>query len=316
MKRYMVVFFVFCGIGASCFMNNAVSEAQIGFFTKEEVIEYTPLWKGERSPDGRPKVSDDILERMKKVSLEEARSVVRRHGYINQLELDFLITNENKVLVGRAHTSQFMPNRPDLLEVMRAKGEKAGAYGSRPKFWQIDMLVKGDVPVVDMFGKKTETAYVGDNLANRVHEKTGTGIVVDGGCRDYDGIIEIPDFIVYNRSFNPTSSGTTTICVSINSPILIGQAVVLPGDVVLGRHEGVIFIPPHIAEEVVETSEVVRLRDEFRFGLLRSGKYQTREVYSRWNDDVEVLFMDWVKKKGITFSPLQLELIKKGWTWL
>ncbi len=319
MNRRIIVFHLFCGIIMFCIMNSLVSEAQIGWFTKEDVIQYTPLWKGERFPDGRPKVPDAIIERMKNVSLEEARSVLLGHGYNNQIEYveGWLVSNPtNKVLVGRAHTAQFMNDRPEMLEVMRDKGKKAGASGIRPKFWQIDMLVKGDVPVVDMFGKKYESAYMGDDLANIFYENTGgTGAVVDGGCRDRDRLVEkFPDFTIFNRSWNPTSSGTRTECVSINSPIMIGFAVVLPGDVVLGRSEGIAFIPPHLAEEVVDTSEYTALQDQFRLELVRDnpGKYRTNQIHTgTFEPEILALWRDWVKKKGIQLTPFQLELFKK-----
>jgi len=50
------------------FLMNALN-AQYVQASKEEIIALTPDWKGERFPDGRPKVSDDILKRMKPVTI-------------------------------------------------------------------------------------------------------------------------------------------------------------------------------------------------------------------------------------------------------
>jgi len=49
--------------------------------SKEELILLTPEWKGERFSDGRPKVSDQLLNRMKLVTLEEAWAVLRNENY-------------------------------------------------------------------------------------------------------------------------------------------------------------------------------------------------------------------------------------------
>jgi regulator of RNase E activity RraA len=51
--------------------------------------------------------------------------------------------------------------------------------------------------------------------------------------------------------------------VSINGPTRIGHTVVMPGDVVLGRNGGVLFISARLAERVVKESERTRLRDTF-----------------------------------------------------
>ena len=312
MKREVFVFLLICVIALQYLTVGTVSQAQVGFLTKEELNEYTPLWKGERFTDGRPKVPDEILERMKNVTLEEAEGVLIEHGYFNQLEDGWVMTHENPVLVGRAHTAQFMPNRPDLYDGIRARGKKVGAQGPRSKFWQMDVLGKDDVPVIDMFGKIAQAAYVGDNLAHRVYEQTGSGIVVDGGCRDYEGIIKIKDFIVFNRGFHPSSSRGTMMCVSINSPVLIGKAVVMPGDVVLGRHEGVIFIPPHLAQEVVENAEMIHLRDQFEQHLYREGKYKTVDTHGKWADEIIQELKVWLEEQGEKLTPEQFESLIKG----
>ena len=50
--------------------------AQVGVFTKDHLREYSPDWKGDRFPDGRPKVADDLISRMKGVSIEDAYYVL------------------------------------------------------------------------------------------------------------------------------------------------------------------------------------------------------------------------------------------------
>ncbi len=280
-------------------------------FSKEDYMKYTVLYKGERFPDGRPKVPDEILERMKSVAIEEAWSVLRQHGYTCQFEGGWVMTHDNPVLVGRAVTCSFIPYRADVSDVVVGEAKKLGLAG-RDKHWIMDTLVKGDVIVADLFGRDIGGAFVGANLANYIHVKTGTGMVVDGGCRDLAGVLELPNFYVFNRNWDPSTSATydRTMVLGMNVPIRIGKAAVLPGDVVLGLREGVIFVPAHLALEVVETSEVDRLKDEFGFTRLKTGKYNAGQIDSAWNEDIKADFREWIRSKNVKLTPFQMELLK------
>ena len=288
--------------------------AQVGVFSKKDLIEYTSLWKGERFPDGRPKVSDDLLERMKEVSIEEAWAVCNKHGYVNQFEGNWVITRENPVLVGRAVTAYFQPIRPDVNDVINAKGKEEGRIGNQNS-WIIDTIVKGDVITVDLMGKVIDGTYLGDNLANSIWVKSGgTGVVIDGGARDIEGVLKIPDFPIFNRGWDP-SYLKNVMLMGINTPIRIGLASVMPGDVVLGKQEGVIFIPAHLAEEVVQTSEIIRLRDQFGHQRLREGKYTPGEIDREWSDKIEKDFTEWLKGRADQLTPYQREKLLKGRNW-
>ncbi len=288
--------------------------AQPGLYTKDALMAYTPLWKGDRFPDGRPKVSDDLIARMKKVSMEEAWGVLQKKGYINQFEGGWQKTHENPVLVGRAVTGVFMPARPDVNDAIMEKGKRDGRIGAQNS-WVIDTLVKGDVLVIDLFGKVKDGTFAGDNLSNSIKTKSGTGFIVDGGCRDLDGILEIPDCPVFVRGWDPTFLKDTML-MGINVPVRIGQVTVMPGDVILGGREGVLFIPAHLAEEVVETSEIISLRDEFGHQRLREGKYTPGQIDGKWTAEIEKDFENWLKTvKKDTITPEQREKYLKGRTW-
>jgi regulator of RNase E activity RraA len=289
--------------------------AQVGVFGKDQVAEYSPQWKGERFPDGRPKVPDEILQRMKPVSIEEAWAVLRRHGFNNQFEGNWVLAGpKDPALVGRAVTAVFFPVRPDVNDVIKTKGEKEGRIGGQNS-WIIDTCVKGDVIVVDLMGKVIDGTFMGDNLANSIWAKTGgNGLVIHGGARDIQGVEEIPDFPVFNRGWDPSAIADVML-MGINSPIRIGRAAVMPGDVVLGKKEGVIFIPAHLAQEVVETSEIVRMRDQFGHQRLREGKYTPGQIDRKWADEIEKDFTEWLKSKGQEMTPYQREKLLKGRTW-
>jgi regulator of RNase E activity RraA len=268
--------------------------------SKEELLFLTPEWKGERFADGRPKVPDAILDRMKLVTLEEAWAVLKGNNFKHQYEDGWLSINPDSVLVGRAVTAIFVPGRPDIHRVIDEKGHTKDKRVKSQNSWTIDMLVKRDVYVVDQFGAHEDGPTIGDNLGNSIYTKTGNGIVYDGAIRDINGLKEIGSFTSFFRTYHPShhlnnpDGELNTTLVGINRPTRIGKATVMPGDVVLGRDGGVIFIPPHLAEKVVKTSEIVRLRDMFGHQRLREQKYTPGQIDSRWSDEIEKDFSQWL----------------------
>jgi regulator of RNase E activity RraA len=260
----------------------------------QELIDYTPDWTGERFADGRPKVADGILERMKQVTITQAWGVLRGDGYHHQYEGNFICTHPGGVLVGRALTAMYMPRRPEMRRVMEEKGSRLGCIGDQIS-WPIDMLVPGDVYVADVYGKIDQGAIIGDNLATSIWSKSGNGVVHDAAVRDIDGIEELPGFVSFVRGLHPTYASPTIMLLGVNCPTRIGQVTVMPGDVVLGRKDGVIFIPAHLAEKVVKTSELIRLRDDFGKQRLREGIYTSGEIDRRWEDHIEADFSRWLE---------------------
>lgn len=266
--------------------------------SREELIFLTPYWKGERFADGRPKVPDAILKRMKLVTQEEAWSVLKGEKYKYQYAEGWQIINPDSVLVGRALTATFMPARPDIHRVIDEKGHTKDGRVKGQNAWPIDMLVKGDVYVVDQFGMHEDGPTIGDNLGNSIYAKTGNGIVYDGAVRDIAGLKELGGFTSYFRSYHPShhnpEGNLNTMLIGINRPTRIGKVTVMSGDVVLGRDGGVCFIPPHLAEKVVKTSEIIRLRDMFGHLRLREQKYTPGQIDTRWSDDIEKDFSQWL----------------------
>jgi regulator of RNase E activity RraA len=262
--------------------------------SRDQMIFYTQEWSGDRFPDGRPKVSDDILARMKKISIEEAWSVLRGEGFHNQFEGGWKMIHQDRPIVGRAVTAWYVPSRPDLQERMLARGHEAGRIGPMNS-WPIDTLTMGDVYVADAFGKIEWGTLIGDNLGNSIFTKTGNGVVFDGSLRDLEGLEELAGFNAFVRGWDP-SYLQEMMLLGLNSPIRIGQALVLPGDVVLAKREGVIFIPAHLAEKVVLEAEIVMLRDRFGHQRLREGRYTPGQIDTRWSEEIEQDFFDWLER--------------------
>lgn len=278
----------------------------------DQMLKYSKLYKGDRFPDNRPRVPDDLLRRFRLVTIEEAWTVLKDHGYTNQFQGKWEVTHNNPVLVGRAVTCNFIPFRPDVSDVVIEDGKKKGLEG-RDKHWIMDQLRTGDVLVADLLDKQIGGAFMGDNLANMISEKTGTGVVIWGGARDLAGILELKDFVVFNRNWDPSTSSTydKTMILGYNTPIVIGRASVMPGDVVLGLKEGVIFVPAHLALEVVETSEWTRLKDEFGHLRLREGVYTGGQIDTEWTKPITEDFRKWVRTKLKDLPVEQQEMIKR-----
>jgi regulator of RNase E activity RraA len=267
--------------------------------SKQELVYLTPEWEGERFEDGRPRVADDILERMKLVTLEEAWAVLRGENFNYQYEGDWQTLDPDAVLVGRAVTATFMPGRPDIHRQYDQRGREDGRSGSQNS-WPVDMLKPGDVYVADQFGAHEDGPTIGDNVGNAILANSGNGFVYNGAIRDVNGLKELNEFAVFYRSYHPShhnpAGRLNTTLVGINQPTRMGQATVMPGDVVLGRDGGVIFIPPHLAERIVETSEIVRLRDLFGQQRLREGVYTSGQIDTRWSDEIERDFSGWMEE--------------------
>ena len=263
----------------------------------ETITAITSEWEGERAPNGRPLVPADILKRMEAVTTEEAWTVLREHGFTEQFEGGWRVLHSDSVLVGRAVTCRYVPGRPDLENAVNALGEAEGRIGSQNS-WAIDELIQDDVIVVDLFGKIRDGVFSGDNLATAIMVNTGRGMVLDGGLRDVQGVIKIPGLGVFSRDWHPSAFSEVTL-VEINGITRIGAATCLPGDVVLGTMSGVIFIPPHLAKEVVEYSEETRARDEFGKQRIAEGVYTPGEVDREFSREMERDFEQWRANRDV-----------------
>ena len=283
-------FLFFVALVLTCMITGAQNVGS----SPEYIKALTSEWKGERLPDGRPKVSDAILERLKNISIEEAWGVLRNKGYQNQFESGWQVINPEEPMTGRVVTAQYMPLRPDLENYVKAQGkiEKRAQQGGTNS-WPIDVLVDGDVYVADSYGKIVDGTLIGDNLGNSIYAKSKRGVIFNGSVRDQEGLSEIKGFNGWIKGQDPSYIQQMSL-VSINDPIRIGRAVVLPGDVVLAKKYGVIFIPAHLVEDLVITSEVTALRDEFGHLRLREGKYKPGQIDSQWSDEIKKDFTNWL----------------------
>ena len=304
MKMFKLSFF--SGILAAFLVCSSL-HAQPYTLTREEMLQYTPVWKGERFPDGRPKVPDHIIRRMKYVSITEAWGSLRRmtdtqaalgtgnagSGYTNQYYGEFKRLYDDVTICGRAATIQFMPFRPDVADAIRAQGNKDGRSRSHIT-WLIDQLEKGDVYVANVCDGVLDASHVGDNLGTTIWTRSGNGAIIRGTLRDTEGNMKLEGFNVFVRDFRPESNSSNMV-IGINGPIQIGYVTVMPGDVVLAKFEGVIIIPPHLAEDVVVESEKTRLRDTWAHSQVKAGRITAAQADGGYTEAMNKEFNEWLR---------------------
>lgn len=292
-------------------LSGMINDAYAQTIPKEELIFLTSEWKGERFPDGRPKLSDEIIERAKKIGIEEAWQILFNEGYVYQYEGNWKLVHEEGRIVGRALTAQFLPVRPDVEKNILARGKKEGRVG-RHLHWPINQLTKGDVYVANNGGRRG--SLMGDNLANVIFKNSGNGVVFDGYARDLDGLSAIKGFNALVRDFSPQFL-YGVILMGLNTPISIGEAIVLPGDLVIADHAGVVFIPAHMAEKVVSTAEFIAARDRFSHAMIAEGKFSAGQLDAQWSNQVKEDFLKWLEKqpdeRKITRAQLDEYLLKR-----
>jgi regulator of RNase E activity RraA len=282
--------------------------------SKDELVFLTSAWKGERFEDGRPKISDSLLQRAKHIMIDDAWTVLRNEGYLNQFEGGWKTVNDTP-MTGRAFTAMYMPSRPDVEKNIKERGAKEGRKGNTNS-WPIDKLTKGDLYVADAYGKISGGPIMGATLANSIYSKSGNGVVFNGASRDLQEIKNIKGFNAYVRDFHPSFT-EEMVLMGLNTPIRIGNVMVLPGDLVIATREGVLFVPAHMAEQVVSTSEFVIRKDQFGFEMVRNGKYSTGEIDSQWNDEIKTEFLKWLEKHPelgkMTRAELNKMMSKRTW---
>ncbi len=303
MKQNMLilVFFFIAFLGTTLSIGQTIP--------KEELIFLTSEWKGERFPDGRPKVPDELLKRALIINIDDAWTVLKNEGYLNQYDGNWKMVHDHVPVIGRAVTAMFMPSRPDVEKNIKSRGNTRDGRKGNTNAWPIETLVKGDVYVADGFGKIGGGTLMGSTLANSIFSKSGNGVIFNGAARDLQEMQEITGFNAFVRDFHP-SFLEEMVLMGLNTPIRIGQVMVLPGDVVLGRREGVLFIPAHMADQVISTAEFVVRKDKFGYEMVKTAKYSTGQIDSQWSDEIKIDFLKWLEKHPELGKMTKVELDK------
>ena len=290
-----MLFFMAMSVG---FLANAQSVT----WPAQNVRDLTKEWTGERFADGRPKVSDNLLERLKGVSVEEAWAALRSKGYMNQFE-NFAGTSENPWIIlhpdqpmtGRVVTAQYTPLRPDLQDYVQEEGKKEKNPLKITNSSPINILTEGDVYVADGYGKMAEGTLIGDNLGNAIWAASKRGYIFNGSIRDLEGNLKIKGMNGWIRGSDPSAIAQMMLSY-INGPIRIGRVTVLPGDVVLAKNTGVVFIPSYLVADLVISGEYTHLLDQFTFERINDHTYEYKNegFVGGWTEAINKDFLNWL----------------------
>jgi len=223
--------------------------------------------------------------------VEDLWDYLRDKGYNCQFDTGFQMLHPEKPFAGRALTTQYMPLRRDMYDAIAAEGKREGRVSGNNS-WPIAELTTGDMYVADGFGKIVEGTLIGSNLGSGIATRSKTGFVFDAGIRDAEENRELENMNGLYRAYDPSAWKDMTL-TSINAPIRIGRATVLPGDLVLAKNDGVIFIPAFLAEDAVSHAEFIKLEDTFNFELNRAGS-NGGAFEGGWNGPKYKAFVDWI----------------------
>jgi 4-hydroxy-4-methyl-2-oxoglutarate aldolase len=262
--------------------------------TPEQIKGLTPEWKGERSADGRPHVSDELLQRLKTVTVDEAWEKLKAKGYLSQFEGDWKILHPDSVMTGRVVTAQYMPFRPDLNAVVKEQGKTEGrSQRGGQNLWPIDILQNGDVYVADAYGKIADGTLIGSSLASSIWGRAKRGVIFYGSIRDVAEVSAIKGFNAWVKGTDPSAINQVQL-TSINTPIRIGRVTVMPGDVVLANQYGTVFIPSQLVADLVIDSEFQAVHDQFERVRLEEAKYLSGQIHGEWSPEIKKDFVNWL----------------------
>jgi len=284
---------ILCGVLYAVTAANTVSMLAQVKMSKGQILFYTSDWKGERFPDGRPKIPDSVVQRALNVTLEDLWDFLGSRGYHCQYDGGWQALHIDKPMAGRALTAQYMPARPDMVSAIKAEGKSEGRTGGN-NMWPINELQIGDVYVADGFGKIVEGTLIGSNLGSGIAAHSHTGFVFDAGIRDVEENKEIQNLNGFYRGSDPSAWKDMTL-TAINAPVRIGRATVLPGDLVIAKQDGIIFVPAILASAAVASAEFTNLEDAFNFELNSSGK-NGAEFEGGWTSAKYQAFANWIDR--------------------
>jgi regulator of RNase E activity RraA len=178
-----------------------------------------------------------------------------------------------------------------MAEAIGAEGKAEGRV-SGTNSWVINELQMGDTMVCDGYGKIIEGTLIGSNLGSGIARHTHSGFIFDAGIRDAEENREIANLNGFYRGYDPSAWAQMQL-TGINVPVRIGRAVVLPGDLVVAKRDGVIFIPAALASGAIVKAEFTNLQDEFNFELNKSGA-NGAEFEGGWGPAKLDAFAKWI----------------------
>lgn len=199
----------------------------------------------------RPALDPDLRAKLLQAPVASLSQQLRKRG-LDAVTIDGVRPlHPQAKLVGLARTLRFIPHREDLF------ASHGGGYNAQKRAF--DAVGEGEVIVIEARGE-TGSGTLGDILAIRAHAAGAAGIVTDGGVRDHAAVaaVGIP---VYSAGAHPAVLGRRHVPWDVDLTIACGGAAVQPGDVLVGDADGVVVIPPSLAEEVADAALAAEAQD-------------------------------------------------------
>jgi 5-oxopent-3-ene-1,2,5-tricarboxylate decarboxylase/2-hydroxyhepta-2,4-diene-1,7-dioate isomerase len=238
--------------------------ADFGAGPNVDDVQREEAW-GSREAAGLPPAASVLIPELKakleSVATATLSSQLRKRG-LNNVSIDGLrSTRPDRRVVGLARTLRYVPNREDLFKT------HGGGFNAQKR--AIDSVNEGEILVMEARGEKG-TGTVGDILALRAQVRGAAAIITDGGVRDFSAVagLEMP---TYFANPHPAVLGRRHIPWDTDVTIACGGATVQPGDIIVADSDGILVIPPAIAEELVEDCITQEQEETFIFEMVQQG---------------------------------------------
>ncbi|WP_394938555.1 fumarylacetoacetate hydrolase family protein [Psychromicrobium sp. YIM B11713] len=234
--------------------------AGYGAQPKADDLQRAEAW-GIETPPKTPVLTAELKGKLERVATATLSSQLRKRG-LNNVSIDGLSsTTPGQKVVGTARTLRYVPNREDLFK------EFGGGYNAQKR--AIDTLSEGDVLVMEARGEKG-TGTLGDILALRALQNGAAAIITDGGVRDYTAVAQL-DLPVYAANPHPAVLGRKHVPWSVDETVACGGTTVQPGDIIVADADGILVIPPALAEELADDSLQQEHEEGFIAQMVREG---------------------------------------------
>jgi 5-oxopent-3-ene-1,2,5-tricarboxylate decarboxylase/2-hydroxyhepta-2,4-diene-1,7-dioate isomerase len=208
-----------------------------------------------------PALSPELKAKLESVATATLSSQMRKRG-LNNVSIDGLqATRPDRRVVGLARTLRYVPNREDLFKT------HGGGFNAQKQ--AIDTVNEGEILVMEARGEKG-TGTVGDILALRAQVRGAAAIITDGGVRDYTAVAGL-DMPTYFANPHPAVLGRRHIPWDTDITIACGGTTVQPGDIIVADSDGILVIPPAIAEELVNDCIQQEQEEAFIFEMVQQG---------------------------------------------
>ena len=203
-----------------------------------------PLVEQAQRDETTPVLSPALREKLMRTPVAGLSGQLRKRG-LNNVTIDGVRPmHPGTKIVGTAKTLRFVPGREDLF------ASHGGGYNAQKRAF--DAVEEGEIIVIEARGE-TGSGTLGDILALRARARGAAGIITDGGVRDFETVAEI-GVPVYSAGAHPAVLGRRHVPWDLDITIACGGATVQPGDILVGDMDGVIVIPPVLAEEVADAA--------------------------------------------------------------